>query len=83
MSEPSRYTGRSQRQLISPCVLGSQTVMECLKAEGGGSAFQRILDKVHDGSLDVQVALSLMRLCQESTPAEKVSQIEPEGRRAF
>lgn len=53
-----------------------ETVMECLEAEGGGSAFQRILDKVHDGSLDVQVALSLMRLCQESTPAEKVSQIE-------
>lgn len=64
-------------------MFGSQTIMECLKGEGGGSAFQRILDKVHSGSLDVQVALSLVRLYQESMPAEKVSQIQPEGRRAF
>nr|XP_034358646.1 zinc finger and BTB domain-containing protein 40 isoform X3 [Arvicanthis niloticus]XP_034358647.1 zinc finger and BTB domain-containing protein 40 isoform X3 [Arvicanthis niloticus] len=56
-----------------------ETIMDCLKGEGGGSAFQRILDKVHRGSLDVQVALTLMRLYQESTPAEKVSQIQPEG----
>lgn len=65
------------------CLLGSQAIMECLKSEGGGLVFQRILDKVHNGSLDVQVALSLVRLHQESTPAEKVSQIQPEGRRAF
>lgn len=56
-----------------------ETIIECLTSEGGSSAFQRILDKVHDGSLDVQVALSLVRLYQESTPAEKVSQIQPEG----
>lgn len=64
-----------------PEIKGSQkqTIMGCLKDEGGGSAFQRILDKVHDGSLDVQVVLSLMRLYQESTPAEKVSQLQPEG----
>ncbi|KAK7804209.1 hypothetical protein U0070_019431 [Myodes glareolus] len=54
-------------------------IIECLKDDGGGSAFQRILGKVHDGSLDVQVVLSLMRLYQESTPAEKVSQSQPEG----
>lgn len=35
-----------------------ETIIECLTSEGGSSAFQRILDKVHDGSLDVQVALS-------------------------
>lgn len=57
--------------------------MGCLKDEGEGSAFQRLLDKVQDGSLDVQVALCLMRLYQESMPAEKVSQLQPEGRRAF
>ncbi|XP_052571786.1 zinc finger and BTB domain-containing protein 40 isoform X4 [Peromyscus californicus insignis] len=64
-----------------PEIKGSQkqTIMGCLKDEGGGSVFQRILDKVHDGSLDVQVVLSLMRLYQESTPAEKVSQLQPEG----
>lgn len=73
----------SWRQLICVYVLGSQTIIECLTSEGGSSAFQRILDKVHDGSLDVQVALSLVRLYQESTLAEKVSQIQPEGRRAF
>ncbi|CAO2589615.1 Zinc finger and BTB domain-containing protein 40 [Lemmus lemmus] len=56
-----------------------ETIMECLKDDRGGSAFQRIMDKVHDGSLDVQVVLSLMRLYQESTPAEKVSQSQPQG----
>ncbi|KAL1776633.1 zinc finger protein and BTB domain-containing protein 40 isoform X1 [Sigmodon hispidus] len=48
-------------------------------AEPGREGQQRILDRVHDGSLDVQVVLSLMRLYQESTPAEKVSQLQPEG----
>ncbi|XP_057640751.1 zinc finger and BTB domain-containing protein 40 isoform X1 [Chionomys nivalis] len=56
-----------------------EIIIECLKDDGGGSAFQRILGKVHDGSLDVQVVLSLMRLYQESTPTEKVSQSQPEG----
>ncbi|XP_016831737.1 zinc finger and BTB domain-containing protein 40 isoform X2 [Cricetulus griseus] len=56
-----------------------ETIMGCLKDEGEGSAFQRLLDKVQDGSLDVQVALCLMRLYQESMPAEKVSQLQPEG----
>lgn len=55
--------------------------MDCLKSEGGGSAFQRILDRVHSGSLDMQAALSLVRLYQESAPTEDVSQAQPEGRR--
>ncbi|XP_052033758.1 zinc finger and BTB domain-containing protein 40 isoform X1 [Apodemus sylvaticus] len=55
-----------------------ETIMECLQGEGGGSAFQRILDKVHSGSLDVQVALSLLRLYQESRPAERAPQIQPD-----
>ncbi|XP_012976721.1 zinc finger and BTB domain-containing protein 40 isoform X3 [Mesocricetus auratus] len=56
-----------------------ETIMGCLKDEREGSAFQRLLDKVRDGRLDVQVVLSLMRLCQESMPAEKVSQPQPQG----
>ncbi|XP_060235254.1 zinc finger and BTB domain-containing protein 40 isoform X1 [Meriones unguiculatus] len=62
-------------------IKGSQkeTIMDCLKGEGGASAFQRILDRVHSGSLDVQAALSLVRLYRESSLTEDSSQAQPEG----
>lgn len=65
--------------------------MGCLEGEEGHSAFQRILDKVRDESLDVQTVVSLLRLCQDSNPAVKralldgqakgVDTVRPEGRR--
>lgn len=68
-----------------------QTIMGCLEGEEGHSAFQRILDKVRDESLDVQTVVSLLRLCQDSNPAVKralldgkvkgVDAVRPEGRR--
>uniref|UniRef100_A0A8C0WEG7 Zinc finger and BTB domain-containing protein 40 n=1 Tax=Castor canadensis TaxID=51338 RepID=A0A8C0WEG7_CASCN len=49
-----------------------EIILECLKGDGGHSAFQRLLNKVRDESLDVQAAVSLLRLCQNS-PTAKVS----------
>ncbi|XP_045858919.1 zinc finger and BTB domain-containing protein 40 isoform X2 [Meles meles] len=48
-----------------------ETIMGCLEGEEGHSAFQRILDKVRDESLDVQTVVSLLRLYQDSNPAVK------------
>ncbi|XP_032216779.1 zinc finger and BTB domain-containing protein 40 isoform X2 [Mustela erminea] len=66
-----------------------ETIMGCLEGEEGHSAFQRILDKVKDESLDVQTVVSLLRLCQDSNPAVKralldgkakgVDAVRPEG----
>ncbi|XP_044093332.1 zinc finger and BTB domain-containing protein 40 isoform X2 [Neovison vison] len=66
-----------------------ETIMGCLEGEEGHSAFQRILDKVRDESLDVQTVVSLLRLCQDSNPAVKralldgqakgVDAVRPEG----
>nr|XP_045005362.1 zinc finger and BTB domain-containing protein 40 isoform X2 [Jaculus jaculus] len=50
-----------------------ETIMECLKDEGGLSVFQRLLAKVRDESLDMQAAVSLLRLCQDSMPAVKAA----------
>lgn len=68
-----------------------QTIMGCLEGEEGHSAFQRILDKVRDESLDVQTVVSLLRLYQDSNPAVKaallgrkpegVEAVQPKGRR--
>lgn len=65
--------------------------MKCLEGEGGHSAFQRILSKVREGSLDVQTVVSLLRLYQDSNPAvktallarkpEDVDTVQPKGRR--
>ncbi|XP_008846784.1 zinc finger and BTB domain-containing protein 40 isoform X1 [Nannospalax galili] len=57
-----------------------EAIIECLMGEGGHTAFQRILDKVRDESLDMQAAISLMRLCQDSVPAVKAALLaqEPE-----
>lgn len=63
--------------------------MECLKGDGGHSAFQRLLNKVRDESLDVQAAVSLLRLCQNSPTAkvslftqeqEGMAPVQPKGR---
>ncbi|XP_032719590.1 zinc finger and BTB domain-containing protein 40 isoform X3 [Lontra canadensis] len=66
-----------------------ETIMGCLEGEEGHSAFQRILDKVRDESLDVQTVVSLLRLYQDSNPAVKralldrkakgVDAVRPEG----
>ncbi|XP_010978128.2 zinc finger and BTB domain-containing protein 40 isoform X1 [Camelus dromedarius] len=48
-----------------------ETLMGCLEGEEGQSAFQRILDKVRNESLDVQTVVSLLRLYQDSNPAVK------------
>uniref|UniRef100_A0A8C8YQG1 Zinc finger and BTB domain containing 40 n=1 Tax=Prolemur simus TaxID=1328070 RepID=A0A8C8YQG1_PROSS len=50
-----------------------ETIMKCLESEEGHSAFQRILDKVRDESLDVQAVVSLLRLYQDSNPAVKTA----------
>ncbi|XP_065384228.1 zinc finger and BTB domain-containing protein 40 isoform X2 [Macaca fascicularis] len=50
-----------------------ETVVKCLEGEGGHSAFQRILSKVREGSLDVQTVVSLLRLYQDSNPAVKTA----------
>ncbi|XP_004377204.1 zinc finger and BTB domain-containing protein 40 [Trichechus manatus latirostris] len=65
------------------------TMMECLEAEEGPSAFQRILGKVRDESVDVQNVVSLLRLYQDSNPAvktvllgkkpEDVAAVQPKG----
>lgn len=47
--------------------------MECLEGKEGPSAFRRILEKVRDGSLDVQAVVYLLRLYQESNPAVKTA----------
>ncbi|XP_057161135.1 zinc finger and BTB domain-containing protein 40 isoform X2 [Ursus arctos] len=66
-----------------------ETIMGCLEGEEGHSAFQRILDKVRDESLDVQTVVSLLRLYQDSNPAvkaalscrkpEDVNMVQPKG----
>ncbi|XP_003783861.1 zinc finger and BTB domain-containing protein 40 [Otolemur garnettii] len=58
-----------------------ETIMKCLEAEEGHSAFQKILDKVRDESLDVQTVVSLLRLYQDSNPAVKTALLnrKPEG----
>ncbi|XP_012506317.1 PREDICTED: zinc finger and BTB domain-containing protein 40 [Propithecus coquereli] len=66
-----------------------ETIMKCLEGEEGHSAFQRILDKVRDESLDVQAVVSLLRLYQDSNPAvktvllsrkpEDVDTVQPKG----
>ncbi|ELW68511.1 Zinc finger and BTB domain-containing protein 40 [Tupaia chinensis] len=48
-------------------------IMKCLEDGEGHSAFQRILDKVRDDSLDVQTVVSLLRLYQDSNPAVKTA----------
>ncbi|XP_039087220.1 zinc finger and BTB domain-containing protein 40 isoform X2 [Hyaena hyaena] len=55
-----------------------ETIMGCLEGEEGRSAFQRILDKVRDESLDVQTVVSLLRLCQDSSPAVKAALLDRE-----
>ncbi|KAM4871963.1 zinc finger and BTB domain-containing protein 40 isoform 1-T1 [Thomomys bottae] len=55
-----------------------EIIAECFKGEGGCPAFQRLLDKVHDESLDVQSALSLLRLCQNAASVAKSSFLTPE-----
>lgn len=50
-----------------------ETIMGCLLGAEGRSAFQRILDKVRDQSLDVQTVVSLLRLHQDSHPAVKTA----------
>lgn len=64
--------------------------MGCLEGEEGHSAFQRILDKVRDESLDVQTVVSLLKLYQDSNPAVRaalldrkpdVDAVQPKGRR--
>lgn len=64
--------------------------MECLEGKEGHSAFRRILEKVRDGSLDVQAVVYLLRLYQDSNPAvktallgrmpEDVEAVQPKGR---
>lgn len=66
--------------------------MGCLVGAEGHSAFQRILDKVRAGSLDVQTVVSLLRLYQDSNPAVKTAlaggkpeaaeAVQPRGRRS-
>ncbi|XP_023578267.1 zinc finger and BTB domain-containing protein 40 isoform X2 [Octodon degus] len=66
-----------------------ETVMECLERKEGYTAFQRILEKIRAGSLDVQTVVSLLRLCQDSNPAiktvlsdpytEDAAPVQPEG----
>ncbi|XP_004592336.2 zinc finger and BTB domain-containing protein 40 isoform X1 [Ochotona princeps] len=50
--------------------LQKETLMECLEGEEH-SAFQRILSKVREESLDVSTVTSLLRLYQDSNPAVK------------
>ncbi|KAM8788674.1 zinc finger and BTB domain-containing protein 40 [Rhynchonycteris naso] len=50
-----------------------ETIMGCLAGEEGHSAFQRILNKVRDESLDVQTVVSLLKLYQDSNPAVKTA----------
>ncbi|XP_036204762.1 zinc finger and BTB domain-containing protein 40 isoform X4 [Myotis myotis] len=50
-----------------------ETMMGCLVGAEGHSAFQRILDKVRDESLDVPTVVSLLRLYQDSNPAVKTA----------
>ncbi|XP_044625895.2 zinc finger and BTB domain-containing protein 40 [Equus asinus] len=53
-----------------------ETIMGCLEGEEGHAAFQRILDKVRDESLDVQTVVSLLRLYQDSNPAVKTALLD-------
>ncbi|XP_069893781.1 zinc finger and BTB domain-containing protein 40 isoform X1 [Dipodomys merriami] len=55
-----------------------EIIAECFKGEGGCPAFQRLLDKVQDESLDVQSALSLLRLCQNAASVAKQALLTPE-----
>ncbi|XP_006883612.1 PREDICTED: zinc finger and BTB domain-containing protein 40 isoform X2 [Elephantulus edwardii] len=50
-----------------------EIMMKCLETKEGHSAFQRILSKVRDESLDVQTVVSLLRLYQDSNPAVKTA----------
>lgn len=50
-----------------------KTIMDCLEGKEGHSAFRRILEKVRDGSLDVQAVVYLLRLYQDSNPAVKAA----------
>ncbi|XP_006862395.1 PREDICTED: zinc finger and BTB domain-containing protein 40 [Chrysochloris asiatica] len=66
-----------------------ETMIKCLEAEGGHSAFQRILGKVREESMAVQTVMSLLRLYQDSHPAvksalsgqklEDVEAVQPKG----
>ncbi|XP_037356553.1 zinc finger and BTB domain-containing protein 40 isoform X1 [Talpa occidentalis] len=53
-----------------------EAIMGCLKGEEGHSAFQRILDKVREESLEVQTVVSLLRLYQDSNPAVKTALLD-------
>ncbi|XP_027792793.1 zinc finger and BTB domain-containing protein 40 [Marmota flaviventris] len=50
-----------------------EIIMGCFAGEGGHSAFQRILERIRDEILDVQTAVSLLRLFQDSHPAVKMA----------
>ncbi|XP_053516296.1 zinc finger and BTB domain-containing protein 40 isoform X2 [Artibeus jamaicensis] len=50
-----------------------ETIMGCLTGEEGRLAFQRILDKVRDESLNVQSVVSLLQRYQDSNPAVKAA----------
>ncbi|XP_077007036.1 zinc finger and BTB domain-containing protein 40 [Tamandua tetradactyla] len=52
-----------------------ETMMECLEGEGR-SAFQRILDKVRNESLNVQSVVSLLKQYQDSNPAVKTALLD-------
>ncbi|XP_005394798.1 PREDICTED: zinc finger and BTB domain-containing protein 40 isoform X4 [Chinchilla lanigera] len=54
-----------------------EIVMECLEGKGGDTAFQRILEKIRAGSLDVQTVVSLLRLYQDSNPTIKTALSDP------
>ncbi|XP_035948993.2 zinc finger and BTB domain-containing protein 40 isoform X5 [Halichoerus grypus] len=54
----------------------NKTIMGCLEGEEGHSAFQRILDKVRDESLDVQTVVSLLKLYQDSNPAVRAALLD-------
>uniref|UniRef100_G3R3E8 Zinc finger and BTB domain containing 40 n=1 Tax=Gorilla gorilla gorilla TaxID=9595 RepID=G3R3E8_GORGO len=53
-----------------------EMIVKCFEGEGGHSAFQRILGKVREESLDVQTVVSLLRLYQYSNPAVKTALLD-------
>ncbi|XP_017389972.1 zinc finger and BTB domain-containing protein 40 isoform X1 [Cebus imitator] len=53
-----------------------ETIVKCLEGGGERSAFQRILGKVREESLDVQTVVSLLRLYQDSNPAVKTALLD-------
>ncbi|XP_008055842.1 zinc finger and BTB domain-containing protein 40 isoform X1 [Carlito syrichta] len=52
-----------------------EIIRKCLEGEGY-SSFQRVLDKVRDGSLEIQTVVSLLRLYQDSNPAVKTALLD-------